>query len=214
MSERNLMDVKPTGLPPGVTPEAVAAEEQSETPSPEEQATYDKFVNRAINFIHGEQTEDKVLAMLNQSGSPVHETVGRTAAKVVQLVQQSAQSSGAKLLPELLKQAGAEVVELLMELGAEAKVFPMTPDSPEYQEALDLAYLEGMKVYGEDLLAGPDGDKISAEAGDEYARQVAAEADRGEIDPEFAAAMQQQDANPEYAQMNAVSAGVQQAVGK
>lgn len=212
MSERDLMEVKPTGLPSGVTPEQVAAEAESETPSAEEQQLYDKFVTRAIAFIHGEQTEGAVLDMLNQKDAPVHVNVGKAAAKIVQMVQQSAVSSGANLSRDLLEQAGSEVVTDLMETGVAAKIFPLEVDSKEYDQALEMSLLEGFKAYGEEMLAGPDGEKVSQQAQEEYLREVAGEADRGEIDPAFAAAMQRQETNPEFAQVNAVADGVQKAV--
>lgn len=214
MSERNLMDVKPTGMDPGVDPAQVAAEADSETPTAEEQQLYDKFVTRAIAFIHGKETEGSVLQMLNQKDAPVHENVGRAAAKIVQMVQQSAESAGQKLPDSVVYGAGQEIVADLLETGTEAKIFPLDVDSKEYDQALELSFLEAVKAYGEDLLAGPDGEQLSQQAQEGYVREVAGEADRGEIDPAFAAAMQRQDTNPEFAQMNAVADGVQKAVQK
>lgn len=209
---RDLMEVTPTGLPPGQDPEQAAAMEDSETPTPEEQALYDKFVTRAIGFIHGEKTQGAVLEMMNQPSDPVHVNVGRAAVKVVQLIQQSAESSGQKLPDSVIYGAGQEIVEDLLETGVAAKLFPLDVESKEYDEALELSFLEAVKKYGEDLLAGPDGEQISAQAQDHYASEVAREADAGEVDQGLAASLQEQGANPEFAQMNPVADGVQKAV--
>ena len=211
MTDRDLMTVNPTGLAPGEEPPQ-AVEDDPETPTAEEQSLYNRFVTRSIGFIHGEETENQVLEMMNQPGDPVHVNVGRTAAKVVQLIQQSAQSSGQRIPEDVLYGAGQEIVADLLETGVEAGIFPFKVDSKEYDQALELSFLEAVKVYGEDLLAGPDGEQVSREAQDTYAAEVAREADAGEVDAEFAKAIQQQQMNPEYAQMNAVSDGVRKAV--
>lgn len=211
MSDRNLMDVTPTGLPPGTTAEDVAMASDSETPTPEEQAMYDKFVTRAVAFIHGEETEGAVIEMLNQKGTPVHENVGRTASKIVQLIEQSAATAGQPVPSDVVYAAGQEIVADLLETGVEAKIFPMQIDSAEYDQALELSFLEAVKNYGEELLAGPDGEQVSARAQDQYALQVAREADSGTLSPEMAEAAEREAAN--FGKMNPVTAAVQGAIG-
>lgn len=208
--QRDLMATKPTGLPPGVSPDQVRAEADSETPTTEEQAVYDKFVTRAVAFIHGEETEGSVIRMLNDESAPVHEVVGKTAARVVQLVQQSAKAAGQDVSSDILYGAGQEVVEDLLDTGVEAGIFPLHKDSKDYQDALDMAFLEAVKAYGEKLLKGPDGQRLSGLAQDEYAAQVAQEADAGTIDPAFVQMMQSQEA--EFGKMTPVAAGVREAV--
>ena len=210
MAERELMDVRPTGLAPGEEPPE-AVEGDPEKPTAEEQRLYNRFVMRAINFIHGEQTQNKVLAMMNHPDQPVHVNVGRAASRIVQLIQQSAESSGQRLPDSVVYSAGQEIITELLETGVEAKIFPLEIDSKEYDQTLDLSFLEAVKAYGEDLLKGPDGEQVSREAQDAYSREVAREADAGEIDSDLAETFQQQ-VNPEYAQMNAVSEGVHRAV--
>lgn len=207
--KRDLMEIHPTGTPPGQDPEAFMADAlDQESVSPEEQEQYDKFVLRAVQFIDGEKTQKEVLRMLNQPDVPVHEAVGKTAARITQLIKKSADDAGAEIGPDVIYHAGEQIVAVLMETGTASGVLPLEPESEEYQDALDMAFLEGVKAYGEDLLKGPEGKKLSAEAGDYYASQVAKEADAGQIDPAFTEAMQAQG----QPQMNPVAAGVKGAI--
>ncbi len=213
MADRELMSPgKPTGLPPGVTPEQVAAEQSSETPTAAEQQQYDKFVSRAIAFIHDEKTQPAVLNMMNQSGDDIHVNVGRAAARIVQMIEQSAAQAGDPIGEDVLYAGGQEIVADLLETGVEAKIFPLSVDSQEYDQALELSLLEAMKAYGEDLLKGPEGKQVSAQAQDAYASEVAAEADAGYSDPALAAMLDEQ--SGQYGVMNRVSAGVKEAVGE
>lgn len=176
-------EVRPTGLRLGEDPAEVAARGEDYV-SPEEQAQYERIVKNAGRFIYA--NPKKIVAALNQNDMPVHKAVGRVAANMAQMIEQSAAKGGEKLNPDTLWHAGSEVIEMLMDLGVQAKVFPLDPESERYQQEAAMAFMEAEKIIGEGMLKDPEkGTQYADEAGDVWAWQVAQEVDRGEADPAY-----------------------------
>lgn len=206
----NLFDAPPTptGLPPGVTPEQADATVTDESVSPEEQAQYDQFVTKAAKFIYAQP--EKVVASLNDKGKAVHEVVGRVAAQIANAVQDSAKAAGATISPDVLWHGGTEIVEILMDLGTQAKVLPLDQESDEYQQVAAMSLMEAEKIYGEKFLREDPKRAALAkeEAADQWAHGIAQEVDAGQADPRYLEQVQQmrQSADP-------VAAGVKRALG-
>lgn len=180
-----LAQAKPTGTPPGMSP-AMFDEVDETTVLPQEQAQYDQIVNQAMRMIHGERSRDKVLEQINRPEMPVYQAVGRTAAMMAQAITQKAKTSGQELSPDAVWHAGADViVPEIMIVGVESNIFPFKQDSEEFQTQMEMAFLEGNKVYGEQMLQGPDAQRFSQEAQDFYTEQIALEADEGTLAPGF-----------------------------
>lgn len=196
---RSLLDLPtPTGVgPDGAVPSDDPLNE--EAVSPQEQADYEQFVIRALQFIHGPETRDAIIDHLNQTDLSVPEAVGRTAAFVAQRIVETAKASGAELSPDAVFHGGTEIVEELFEVGSRAGVLPVewpetTSDEeevdlpPETQEMVEQAFAIGVHEYGKDFVQTDEGKALSDEAGNFFAMQVAKEADAGQLAPEFVAA--------------------------
>lgn len=197
---------KPTGLPVGVSPEDVK-NTPDEAVTPQEQAQYDKIVKQAAKMIYSNPKQ--ALAQLNHRDLPVHQAVGRVAAQLAQIIEGQAQSAGEKLDTDTLWHAGSEVIEMLMDLGTQAKVFPLDPESEEYQQTAAMALMEAEKIIGEQALKNPKkGRQLSQEASEVWSWNIAKEVDAGQASPEYT---QMVDA---YRQANdPVTAGVRRALG-
>ena len=170
----------PTGVMPGQQQEF-----NEEEASPEEQAMYDQFVNKALDFMGANPTE--MVASMNNKQKPVAENVGELTVKIGQGVYDMAKSSGVDLPMEVLQAAGAEIVEHLMELGTAAKVFPFGEESDEYDQVQAMALLHAEKVVGEGILQSPEYAQsgMQEQASNFYAQQVAGEVQRGEAPENF-----------------------------
>lgn len=172
---------RPTGLAPGEEPKPPMGEEEV---SPEEQALYDRIVRHAAKFIYSKPRE--VLDSMNQKDMPVHQAVGRVAAKIAQMIEGSAQAAGQKLDPDVMWHAGSEVIEMLMDLGTQAKVFPLDPESEAYQQEAAMAMMEAEKIIGEQMLKDPKKAQLHKEqAADVWSWNIAQEVDAGQASPEY-----------------------------
>ena len=143
---------------PATTPAAAAtAPEQSreEQPnvSPDEQRIYDQFVNNAFSVIYDEKSLPSIIESLKGDGNPV-EGLANTAVGVVVRVQDSAEQAGQALPPEVVFNAGAEILEDLAGLAEKAGVHEFTP------EELEGATFQAMDRYRE-LKGGADGTALA-----------------------------------------------------
>lgn len=118
---------------------------ESTNVSPEEQAQYDQFVNKAFQVIYDQRALPKVLGMLGGHGDP-KEGLARTAAAVVVRVEDAAAKAGTKVEPAVLYQGGIEILNDLANLADQAGVHKFTDDEIEGAvfRALDL-YREARK---------------------------------------------------------------------
>lgn len=168
----------PSGLPIGAEPGSFDSVDEN-TVSPEEQSQYDQFVAKAGKLIFKKKSRDAVLEQMNQKDMPVYAAVGRAAAHLAGALVDQAKASGVKLSPDVVFHATADfVIPSLFEIGQTAKIIPADDD----QNQMHMAFLEAQKVYGEQMLKGPDAKKLSGDAQDFYAEQVGNEVDSGQAD--------------------------------
>ena len=170
----------PSGVAPGASP---PPEFDEEAVSPEEQRIYDQFVLKAKEYMTKGAPE--IVAQMNNSKKPVYMNVGKTALMISEGVAKTAKAGGQEVSADIIHGAGQEVVEMLMQLGDAAGIFPFEADSQEYDEAMVMSYMHGAELAGKQLLEGPDAAKYTEEAGNIYAMQIAEEDARGEVKPEF-----------------------------
>ena len=151
-----LLTQQPGGVPAAASAPAQGAPtpaqgDSGEQPnvSPEEQAIYEQFVNNAFSAIYDEKSLPSIIESLKGDGNPV-EGLANTAVGVVARVQDSAEQAGQALPPEVVFQAGVEILEDLAELAEKAGVHDFTP------EELEGATFQAMDRYRE-LKGGADG---------------------------------------------------------
>ncbi len=197
--------------PPRAQPPAAAADPQSVRPqlipggepasgeipaTPGEEAELSQVVNKSLRFIHGRESRDQTLQMLHDPSQSVAEVVGRAAYRILSTVSDQKQAGTREPVAEdILEEAAGYVVPELMQVGVAAGIFPFdAPDDSqeevgqggtEFDQQVRMAMLEATKAYGEAQLRGPDGERRTAEAQDEWARGVAQEVESGTADPEF-----------------------------
>lgn len=132
----------PSGMMPGD-----AVDQEATEPSDQEQRDYTQIVTSAMKFIHGPKSET-VLRAMNNPRIPVHQAVGRFAAKLVTMIQNSAQSAGSELSPEALREAFAgEIIPDLLDLGQAGGLWDLS--EAEMDEEVQNAALATAKLYGE-----------------------------------------------------------------
>ncbi len=156
MARQGLLTQQPGAAPAGArvpapgapAPQQGGGEEQPNV-SPEEQRIYDAFVNNAFSAIYDEKSLPSIIESLKGDGNPV-EGLANTAVGVVVRVQDSAEQAGQALPDEVVFQAGAEILEDLVELAEKAGVHEFTP------EEIDGAWFQAMDLYRE-MKGGADG---------------------------------------------------------
>lgn len=201
----------PTGVMPGdPPPEGPALSEETESEAgPEEQAFYDQFVLKAMEFIHGPKSSRAVMKHLNQKDMSVPEAVGRTAAFVAEQIGESIKAAKQPMFPDAMFDASQEIVEELLEFGAASKIFPIEwpqDDEELSQEQSDLAAQAvslAAHYYGENFVKTQDGKAAQPAAQNAYLSGIAREADAGTLDPDFAA---------QHGQATTVQEGVKRAL--
>lgn len=151
--------VMPTGAGPQMpTPggdgtDADASGDDSVKATPEEQHQYNQMVTRAKQFIHGQKSRDAVLKMLNVQGQPAFENVGRATASIVQMLETTAEKSGAPLGQDVLFHGGMAIAQDLLNLGIKSGSFgKVKPDQQPH--LLQLSVLAAMKHYGNAQIQG------------------------------------------------------------
>lgn len=154
-----------------------------EAVSPEEQATYTQFVLRAQEYMA--KRPDAVIDHMSNSKRPVFQNVGRTGLMIAKEIAKTAKAKGQEISADIMFHGGQEIVEMLMELGNSAGLWPFKQSSKQYDEAQAMAFMHGAELAGKDVLAGPDAAKHTEEAGTQLAREIAVEQDRGEVPDEF-----------------------------
>lgn len=125
--------------------------EDGEPASPEEQAIYDRVVKNALELIYPANEEgvaQSVMQSLSGSDNPVVNLAMTTASLVNGLVM-SAQKAGQKIPGDVLLAAGAEVLEVLVEVAEAARIHEFSEEDMErgWYLAVDM-YREQAKAAG------------------------------------------------------------------
>lgn len=169
---------------------------------PQEEADLAQTVNKALLMIHGRKSRDSVIKQLHDPSMTIAEAVGRAAFNILMTISDQKSVTNREPLSEtILQEAAGYVVPELMTIGCVAGIFPFEPpdDSQEevgggeteFDRQCQLAILEATRIYGEKVLQGPEGERRSTEAQDDWARGVHEEVQNGTADPEFMQAVGQ-----------------------
>ncbi len=178
----------PSGIAPGKDPSMLEYDEEAVTP--EEQKIYTQFVRRAQQYMS--KSPEKIIDQMNNRKKPVFQNVGKTALMIAQGVAKSAKAGGQDISADIMHHGGQEIVELLMELGNSAGIWPFKQESQEYDEAMSMAFMHGAELAGKEILGGPDAQSMTDQAGNFLAMQIAGEQERGEVDAGFFEGLQDQ----------------------
>lgn len=182
---------RPTGVRPGDDPRVL--EYNEEAVSDEEQAQYTQFVNRAKEYIA--KSPDIVVEQMNDKQQEAFKGVGKTALSIAKNIAETAEAAGQPIPEDVQYHGGTEIVDMLMELGDAAGIFPFKKDSKEYDEVMGMALMHGMELVGNDVLAGPNAARATEDAENFMVQGIAREQERGEVPPEFFDSMRQSVAN-------------------
>ena len=128
----------------------LAASEQGEQPNvtEAEQQIYDEFVDNAFSVIYDDKSLPQIIESLKGDGDPV-EGLANTAVSVIARVQDSAEQAGQPLPPDVVFNAGVEILENLADLAEKAGVHEFTP------QELEGGTFRAMDIYRE--MKGRDG---------------------------------------------------------
>lgn len=175
--------------------------EEEPNVSPEEQAIYDTVVNNALTFIHGEESSQSVMNILNDKSVPPEQNVGKVVAQITKALQQSAEASGQEIPGDVLFHAGAEIAEEVVSLAVGAGIV----GEDQAEDVLQKGFMTAVDLFGQASLQ--DG-SITPEKMEQAKTQMAIgqQAENEGIDP--VDAVEQGGAN---LQMNPMAAGVAQA---
>lgn len=129
-------------------PAPAPAAEEKPNASPEEQQVYDQFVDQALSAIYDDKSLSQVIEGLKGDGNPV-DGLANTTVAIVMRVQDSAEKAGQALPPDVVFNAGTEVLEELAGLAEKAGVHKFT------DEEVEGAMFQAMDLYRE--MKGRDG---------------------------------------------------------
>lgn len=180
----------PTGRMPD-EPENPTDPMDEEAVTPQQQAFYDQFMNKAVEYIHGPKSSRAVLKHLNQRDLSVPEAVGRTTAMIVKNIVGSAKTAKQPIDSDAVFGAAQEIVEELLQVGSAAKVIPLdwpqddSEPPPELAKVAQDSLAMAAYYYGDDLTKSGEGKELQGQAQNEVLRQIHQEAQDGTINPEF-----------------------------
>ncbi len=128
--------------------------------SEQEQAEYELLSSRALKFIH-DKGRDDVLKAMSSAEDPA-QGMGKVAASVIRNIESSAKQGGRELDPDMLYQAGADIIEDLALLAQKEGVYEFE-DEAEAQEYTEDALLWAVQYYGKEGMAGGELDQGEAQ---------------------------------------------------
>lgn len=168
----------PNGLMPTTANEAPPPGPQLgefQNASPEEQAQYDKFVAKGLEFVFDEKMLPGTVDMLQGDGDPVA-GLARTTALIIGRISTAAEKAGEKLSGDVVLHAGTEIFENLADVSKEVGVknFEEDPD------ALEGAYFRTLDEF---RMLMTDAGRIDQEAAKGDLAQLQAMDERGELGP-------------------------------
>lgn len=161
-------------IPVAESPEDMTAPE-GEAADEESQGQYDLFVKQALNLIaspDNKAVRESVIKMLGTGKDPVA-ALATAAAYIVDAVEKSGAESGHEFPPDVLMNAGAEILTHLADLADDNGIHTFT------DKEIDAAFLQAVDMY-----RLQNKDRLDPEA----AKQELSEANS---DPAFAPKLQQ-----------------------
>lgn len=141
----------PTAQPLAGSAPAVSAQaggEEQPNVTPDEQRVYDQFVDNAFSAIYDDKSLPQVIESLAGDGNPV-DGLANTAVSIVVRVQDSAEQAGQAIPPDVVFNAGVEILENLADLAGKAGVHEFTA------QEIEGATFQAMDIYRE--MKGRDG---------------------------------------------------------
>jgi hypothetical protein len=157
------------------------------------QAQYEQFFDNALSVIYDDKSLPQIIESLKGDGDPLDGLVN-TAVAVVVWVRDSAEQAGQALPPDVVFQAGIEILEDLADLAGKAGVHEFTPEEVEGATFKAMAAFDEFAAddTGTDAVTPPaegraEDDKADAAASAETTDQAAADDDKSD-DPADAAA--------------------------
>lgn len=150
------MGLLPTPMQQGQAPQPdaqpmEAPQEEQSNVSPEEQAEYDTFVQKAGEIIYGEgEVMPEILESLAPAREPAQDpaagntavqALANTAVQVVQKLDVASKEAGAQVSDDVLYHGGAEVVEMLAEVAEEGGIYTFT------EEEIQGAFFQAVDSY-------------------------------------------------------------------
>ena len=138
----------------------------------DEQRIYNAFVNNAFSVIYDEKSLPSIIESLKGDGNPV-DGLANTVVSVVTRVQDSAEQAGQELPPDVVFNAGVEILEDLADLAGKAGVHDFTP------EEVEGAMFQAMDLYRE--RKGRDGGAARAQIVEDF-NQIATLDQTGRLD--------------------------------
>jgi hypothetical protein len=164
-------------------------EATDEQVSPEEQEQYEELflkVMGAVNDIRpaktGEAPADAIIKMMSVKGKEAHVAIGQTAGMIMTTMIDMAKRQGREYDGRIVQEVGMDlVVELADIANLSGAIENMPPeDSPEFDKLIELAVLEGTKLFGEHRIRTGQADQQGHM--NELQGQMQREADAGELD--------------------------------
>ncbi len=130
MPRHGLLTQQQAPAPGATAPTPEPTDGERPNVSPEEQAIYDQFVDNALSAIYDDKSLPQIIESLKGDGNPV-DGLANTAVNVVVRVQDSAEQADQAISPDVVFNAGIEILEDLAELAATAGVHEFTAQEVE-----------------------------------------------------------------------------------
>lgn len=128
---------------PGVMQQGPQGEAEGEgNATPEEQAIYDKFVDKALDLLSNEKLARQIVDRIKNTEDKI-EALATQTVFAVRRVRDAAQESGQQIPGDVLAAAGVEVCEAIGELANRAKAGKYTDDD------VNKAYLRAVAIWTE-----------------------------------------------------------------
>ncbi len=179
MALENEMPAEPAAPEPAVEPMPTEGGMQA---SPEEQALKDEFVLKAWELIYMPDMKAQLIDMLDGDGSGDPETMkvglGEATSMIVLRVANAAEQAGQELTPDVIFEAGTEILGYLAEYSDAAGLTDYAND----RDALEGAYYAAIDVTINPLAAAAESNAETAKADFE---KMKAMDDNGELEQVF-----------------------------
>lgn len=149
--------------------------------TPQEQAVLEQFVRKSRKMI--QSGTPQFIQSMSDRERPVYQSVGELALGIVETVARTAEAAGQEIDQDTMLAGGEEVVEMLMELGNSAKIWPFSGGSDEYMETMSMALMFGAETKANQMIEEGDPEVKSAYE-DKLAMEIAREVDQGQGPPD------------------------------